>query len=73
TSLIVSPATLPLFEPMEIALKIDSIPPAFTSKLIMVKVDSLGVFSAVGGKFSDGWLKAKTRSLGKFAVRFIRD
>ena len=68
TSLIVSPATLPLFEPMEIALKIDSIPPAFTSKLIMVKVDSLGVFSAVGGKFSDGWLKAKTRSLGKFAV-----
>ena len=60
---------VPLHTPGRLSLRVDS-PPAgdLAGKLLLVRVDEAGKLSPVGGTWENGWVNAKVKTLGTYAV-----
>lgn len=60
---------VPLHTPGRISLRVDSpISGGLTDKLLVVRVDEGGKLSPAGGIWENGWVTAKAKSLGTYAV-----
>jgi hypothetical protein len=68
TSLMINTFNHPVNKPYSIAIKPTNKRKELESKMLVAKVDSAGVFGAVGGKFAEGWVTVNTRSLGRFTI-----
>ena len=52
----------------QLSIKINPLPERLQSKTLVVLVDKRGIQSAIGGVYSAGWVSAKCRQFGDFAV-----
>ena len=59
----------PIFLKCELKIKCDTLPlDSLRSKLLIVHIDEKGNISSKGGEYKDGWVIAKTGTLGTFAI-----
>lgn len=58
----------PVHKNFTMYIKPDTFPEGIESKLLVAKLDEEGDFSAIGGEYSDGFVKVRTRSFGKFTI-----
>lgn len=59
---------VPVHTPYSLSVKTLPIPSNLQSKVLIVNVNSTGNLSPAGGEFSDGWITARPRIFGDFAV-----
>ena len=60
--------SVPIHNPVNLSIKPNSLRASLKSKALIVKVDESGNISSAGGSFSDGFVSAKIRSFGNYAV-----
>jgi hypothetical protein len=61
-------AKVPIHQAYNLAIKTQPIPTRIQGKALIVLVEPNGKFSAVGGNYVDGWVTARPRVFGNFAV-----
>lgn len=61
-------AKVPVHQVYNLSIKAQAIPERMQGKALVVLVEPNGKFSAVGGDFVDGWVVARPRVFGNFAV-----
>ncbi len=60
---------VPLHVQAEVAVQADALPQDLRAKAVVVRQDRKGRSSSLGGRWSDGWVTARTRSFGGFFVQ----
>lgn len=64
----ISSITVPVHSPYTLSLKAPDTNPLFHDKLLLITYNKKGEIEALGGTYQDGFLVAKPRTFGKFAI-----
>lgn len=57
---------IPLHLQADVSIETGPLPEGIRSKVVLVRTDSRGRTSALGGAYADGWVKARTKAFGSF-------